>query len=229
MTIRTPSTQKAFTLIELLVVISIIALLVSILLPALSSARDAAQQISCASNQRQFFLVWSTYATDHNDYYPPVLWDEDPDIWYFFFLQKYPGDTSWDIRKRINTTSTTRVRIGILNCPATEIAGAYTGAGFGTDIGINQHMWNKRSDGTREDPLPAFRISRPTEAVLFAGYDDTGSYGVLKKWSGDDYLAYRHPGLTTNVVWNDGHGSTASEADLPSSSSSYAWTGGFPY
>ena len=60
----------AFTLLELLVVISIIALLVALLLPALSAARDAAALIQCASNQRQLHIAAATYATDHDDSLP---------------------------------------------------------------------------------------------------------------------------------------------------------------
>ncbi|MCC6681758.1 MAG: prepilin-type N-terminal cleavage/methylation domain-containing protein [Phycisphaeraceae bacterium] len=55
---------KGFTLIELLVVISIIALLISILLPALTKAREAGRVVSCLSNQRQFTAGILAYAVD---------------------------------------------------------------------------------------------------------------------------------------------------------------------
>lgn len=63
--------QSGFTLIEVLVVISIIALLISLLLPALAKARDTTRGIQCLSNIRQLFLYASFYAEEHNDYTPP--------------------------------------------------------------------------------------------------------------------------------------------------------------
>ena len=61
--------KKAFTLIELLVVIAIIALLLSVLLPSLRKAKDAARKISCQSNLKQWGVIYAMYVQNNDEHF----------------------------------------------------------------------------------------------------------------------------------------------------------------
>jgi len=99
-----PVKRSAFTLIELLVVISIIALLIAILLPALGAARKSAKNIQCASNLHQIGIGAMSYAADFKGTLPPQSEGGKPTDIKF---------NDWDIRNAVRGY----IDFNIMQCP----------------------------------------------------------------------------------------------------------------
>jgi len=89
--------RRAFTLIELLVVISIIALLIAILMPALRNARRQAQLIQCVSNHRQVGIALISSATDDSGRFPQALPATTGDKLPYMYMVNFPNNSVKDI------------------------------------------------------------------------------------------------------------------------------------
>ena len=92
--------RRGFTLIELLVVIAIIGALISVLLPALSAARQTAQSVTCLSNLHSLGVAVVSYQTDQQQYFPPYRRTNYPstgEITYFWGSDTNPvqKELSW--------------------------------------------------------------------------------------------------------------------------------------
>ena len=127
---------NAFTLIELLVVISIIALLIGILLPALGSAREEAQAVACASNMKQIGIAVYTYQAENKDYIPPSYvypsqaWDGtggSPNLWRLED-QKGSNPTNGYLHWSFFLTTAESLDLAAFVCPAMDFPAPPTNA-----------------------------------------------------------------------------------------------------
>lgn len=166
--------KNGFTLIELLVVISIIALLVGILLPALGAARKSAQNIKCLSNLRQIGIGTIGYAFASNDFLPPSWvstnrpgWDPDGTEWPILidsFITN-GGETGYQAGEAVKTTEA-------FLCPAAKIDGGRLHYSA-TRLMLPVVIWNP---GASPEYLPLYKTSsavRASEVLVIADGEQT--------------------------------------------------------
>jgi len=211
---RSHDFRRNFTLIELLVVIAIIAILASMLLPALGKSRNKAREINCASNIKTLGFTFMQYALDNADYF----------VWYSKWND--PGkdnQTDWPfVLKRTyltpNNISNTDKTWGAVMCASRKIQG---GGGMGLWIHFGYNYQNIGSNAnkiaspmTNQASAPA-KISslRKSSSIILAAdttrYTPTGygnGYYLMSDHplTGTDHPYAVHDGYA-NSVWCDGH------------------------
>ena len=168
---RPDSARHGFTLIELLVVISIIALLIAILLPALSSARKAAQAVGCLSNQRQIGLTQFTFSEDHDGWLVRNWGNTGPNT----------GDTGWDYEWPFLSWNYVLADYlgggkGMFRCPGDEGEGYY-GAWTDQALAGDEHekddihasyRWNMSHFADSETGLKYDEFTQPSQSMILA-------------------------------------------------------------
>lgn len=212
---------RIFTLIELLVVVSIISILISLLLPALKSAREKTRSISCLNNLKQQGTSLCLYLNDFdsNWWHPMIKGTDGKDVWWHVIVANYSGlcddltITAWSKRKGF----------GSLFCPSDPTPSPRLsnyifsgGAKLPTKAGLDyrkisslrypSEMMMTMGGPSNDSCINQNSCYRTYAQILLTGVLDVDVERFLR--------GARHQGNAVNAVYVDGHAGTMTLSDF---------------
>ena len=189
MPLKTRKSSSAFTLIELLVVIAIIAILASMLLPALAKAKQKGQSTVCLNGLKQVGLAMLMFADEHDDMIPRGTAGNSPRWWLEFMPYVPEGGTEKDYRN-----------IKIFMCPSYPIPKNTPNKRQVVDYVVNAWDFRSAKDNTGYEQLGMSKVTsfqQPSDsAYLLDNESDTWRPIVT---------GFRDPQTALNDVWRSSH------------------------
>ena len=228
---------KKFTLIELLVVIAIIAILASMLLPALARARDTAKKINCTSNLKQMSVASLSYQGDFDSYVAPLnMGNKNNYYWDYQYGKLYMG-------YRVSSSSYPNGAWPAFRCPVdtTFLSGSDNSRRLSYGL-IMQYVGVELNGSYLAAALKTSRLTRPSTMYMIA---ETDYLGILNS-SNQSIFIQSHIGASgsncsvgfsnssqigpnhlnsANILYLDGHVKNSSSWKGRASSLGYMETG----
>lgn len=194
-----------FTIVELLVVISIIAVLMTILLPALRQAKESAKRLTCMNQEKQLWHGFNDYSEDNNEWV--ISWRLNPGPRYWpYYLREY-----LDLPRQTGFPPAT-----LLMCPSdknlTSRTAASTVLWSPSSYGINQYTYVDKDTLRYRRP----QVKRPSQWCVFMDAEAL----IFVIGYGTSTFGLRHNN-GVNALFFDGHVSYYPLGDIPTTQDSF--------